>query len=380
MTNLLKNENAQLAFIATMLIITAILNQGCTTINIIFTGSDSGPRPMSMGDAGLPMGDAGPMIEDDAALPLVDAALPETPLTVTMAATPSATIAVRNESFVSSVGLVLTAHEESEVWIRSLPVTGVGEIADSAFAPENMNDLVVACGLWDGSTRLGLLVTPDAVTGQMLFTGINLRIRAGASTTLTVLCTMDSVVSRETGDRYALGIVSAEGIVVESGDGDRLTAVIGMSLYTNTTVTPINIVTVMPHGSIVYETDNLRQSTILVADDSIWQNFAQIRATAMLEGADSDVVRITSRGDAASFTMVAVAADGAILGTCILPAGTDRSCDARLSSPFHVERDTSRIFQVWGRVPTSLRVRPSVVRPPASPTPVRASASASMPT
>ncbi|QQR60357.1 hypothetical protein IPH19_02985 [Candidatus Uhrbacteria bacterium] len=54
---------------------------GCTTINIIFGGSDSsraeldsGARPMLMGDAGIPMGDAGMYVASDAApLPTPDA-------------------------------------------------------------------------------------------------------------------------------------------------------------------------------------------------------------------------------------------------------------------------------------------------------------------
>jgi hypothetical protein len=333
-------------FLSPMFALVALMAMnGCTTITIIFTGSDSGPRPMVTGDAGVPMGD-GAIAEVDAG---TDAGFPEIGLTVTMAALPNSTVAVRNESFVASVGLELTAHEEGDVHVRALPVSGRGDI-DTFFDIEHLDDVVNSCSLYDGAIRLGDRVTPDATTGVMLFTGFNLWIRAGSTTALKVLCTTDTVVSRETGDRYALGITSAEGIVVENDDGDRLAAVIGMSLYTNTTATPFNIVTIVPHGWIAFVADNLRQSTVLVAGGDVWQNFAQVRATAILEGADSDVVRVTSGGDAASFTMIAVAAEGAVLGTCILPAGANRSCDVHLSSPFHVERDASRIFQLWGKL------------------------------
>ncbi|MCE9586530.1 hypothetical protein K8R04_04420 [Candidatus Uhrbacteria bacterium] len=60
---------------------------GCTTITLVFGGSDSDPRPMAMGDAGVPMGDAGraeldagPMLHDDAGpVPTPDAGPAPTP-------------------------------------------------------------------------------------------------------------------------------------------------------------------------------------------------------------------------------------------------------------------------------------------------------------
>jgi hypothetical protein len=274
---------------------------------------------------------------------VVDAAL-----LVNMAATPAHTLAVRKERNVPSVGIVFTASAADDIMIRSVRLSGVGNV-DATDGASDLNDIVTACALFDGAIQVGLAQTPDATTGQMHITGVNLLVPAGTSRTLEARCTADSVVEGDE-DRYSIGIAAASDIDSVRTDLLAIVASVSVSLQNNAFVSTGNYVRVIPRGVLTIATSSLRQSTILVAGGDVWQNFAQYQATAQYEGMDIDAVRVTSGGDAASFTQVAVAMDGVVLGTCILPAGANRSCEARLSSPIRVGRDSSRTFQLWGKL------------------------------
>ncbi len=287
-------------------------------------------------------------IETNVRIPGNEINVVDATLAVNMAATPALTRAVSHELMIPSVGLVFTAAEASDVLIRSVRLTGRGDV-DGFTRAEDLNDVVTACALFDGETQVGRAQSPDAVTGEMRITDVNFPVPAGSSVTLTARCTADSVVEGDF-DIYALGIADEGDIEAEREDGNPVFATVSSSLLNNVHGAPSNFVTVFPHGEVTVAAENLRQSTILVAGPDFWQNFAQYRVTAQREGVDMDVVRVHSTGEAASFNMVAVAVDGALLGTCILPAGTDRDCDVHLSSPLRVERDSSRVFQLWSRL------------------------------
>ena len=270
-------------------------------------------------------------------------------LIVDMASTPSATIAVKKQMSIPSVGIVFTATGLSASLIHSVRLTGRGNTT-GAYTLTDLNNVVTSCALFNGDVQVGLAQAPDAVTGEMRITSINQHVPVGTSVTLEARCTADSVVAQEAGDHYAIGIASASDVEAERFDGSSSNVLLDPRLVSNTTATPVNNVTVMPRGVVTIEANYFRQSTILVGGIGYWQNFAQYRVTARYEAADISMIRIQSFGDAASFDEIAVAADGVVRGSDILPAGTDRSRDVRLFEPFRVERDSSRIIQLWARV------------------------------
>jgi hypothetical protein len=62
-------------------------------------------------------------------------------------------------------------------------------------------------------------------------------------------------------------------------------------------------------------------------------------------------MNVTSTGDAANFTMIAVAKDGVVAGSDILPSGALRNKDVDLTgSPIMVPKDGSVTFQLWGKI------------------------------
>ena len=311
------------------------------------TEEDAGPTPEV--DAGT---DSGPIVMDDAGLPEVDAGLPEAvdaSLAISMASTPFSTFAVMKQSMIPSLGIVLTASAASDILVRSVQLTGSSNVAGS-FVPAGLHDVVTHCALFDGVVQIGLAQIPDIVTGQMNITGVNYTVPAGSSVILEARCTADSIIALGESDHYAIGIANASDVIAESADSSSITPTLSLALINNAGDAPANIVTVRHHAAITVAADNLRQSTIIVAGGDWWQNFAQYKITSQYEATDLEVVRVQSVGEAAAFTQVAVALDGFVLGTCILPAGTNQSCNAYLSSSFRVERDGSRIFQLWGKI------------------------------
>ncbi|MCC7522414.1 hypothetical protein IT407_01245 [Candidatus Uhrbacteria bacterium] len=287
-------------------------------------------------------------IENNVVIPGNEMTIVDAELAVAMAAIPSLTMAVSNEPLIPSVGLVFTASEFSDVLVRSVRLSGVGNL-DGTDSASELNDVITACALFNGDVQVGLAQTPDAVTGSMLITNVNVTVPSGASVTLVARCTADSVVAGEY-DIYTIGIADDSHVVAERTDGSSVFPAVGTSLLNNALISTGNFVIVHDHGLVTVQTNSLRQSTILVAGPDVWQNMAQFRITAQYEPIELEIVRITSRGEAASFTEVAVAVDGAIRGSCILPAGTDRSCDAHLDDVFRVSRDSGRVMQLWARV------------------------------
>ncbi len=268
--------------------------------------------------------------------------------TVHMAATPALTNAVKRQPLIPSVGLVFSASTSSDILIRSVRLTGVGNL-DGTDDVSELNDVITMCALFDGDVQVGLAQAPDAVTGSMNITAVNVTVPAGSSVTLVARCTADSVVAGEY-DIYSIGIADASHVVAERLDGVSTTSVLDSRLQNNAATTLGNFVIVRDHGDITVATDNLRQSTILVAGPDVWQNMAQFKLTAQYEDIELERVRVTSRGEAASFNMIAIASDGVVLGTGVLPAGTDSERDVVFTDAYRIPRDGSRTIQIWARI------------------------------
>ena len=271
-------------------------------------------------------------------------------LSVALAASPSATTAVKKQANVPVVGLVFTAGDQSDIAIKSVKLTGSASLLGTTYDASTTRSVLTSCALFDGSTQVGLSQAPDVTTGAMNITNMNVTVPKGTSKTLVAQCTAGSTIIG-TANYAAVGIATAADVVAEDGDANTVTPTLSSQVTANSGATPVLIQTIRSHGSVTISPDNLRQSTILVGDGgSVWQNFAQFKATAQYEDVTLDKLTVTSTGDAANFTMVSVAKDGSVMGFDILPSGNSKSKDITLSTPITVPKDGSATFQLWGKL------------------------------
>jgi hypothetical protein len=283
-------------------------------------------------------------------------------LSISLAGSPSTGTVVKKQVDVPSVGLVFTAGAQSDITVSSLTLTGnattTGAYAGGAYSASLLDDVVSSCRIVDPATgtQYGDSKSPDSTAGTMAITNMNLPVKKGESKVLEVRCTLDSVIGDSTyGDKYAIGIASSSDVTAQDSEANTLSSsevTLGTSLDTNADTSGQSVImTVKDAGTLTIATDNLRQSTILVAGGDVWHNFAQFRATAQNEDIKIDLMRVTSTGQAAAFTAVAIAQNGAVKGSTVLPSGGEQSKDVDLTgSPLVVPKNGSLTFQVWGKL------------------------------
>ena len=272
-------------------------------------------------------------------------------LSISLAASPTAGTAVKKEALIPSAGFVFTAGSQSDILVRTVKLTGTANVAATAtHALADLNDAITTCALFDGTTQVGLAQAPDGTTGAMNITNVNVTVPAGTSKTLVAKCTADSIVASQN-DKFAIGIALAADVTAEDSDSNTVTPTLSATVVSNAGATPSLIQTIMNGGTLTIASDNLRQSTILVAGGDTWQNLAQFKATAQFEAMNIERVAVTSTGDAANFSMIAVAKDGVVIGSDILPSGASQTRDIDLTTaPISVPKDGSIVFQLWGKI------------------------------
>ncbi len=276
-------------------------------------------------------------------------------LTVSLASNPSSGTVVKNSQMVPAAGFVLTSGSQADTVVTSLTLKAVGDTAgDNSFALAEADDVITGCGLFDGDVQVGQSRAPDSTTGEMAITSLNMRIARGTSKTIIVKCTTDSSVNASNGDRFAVGISSitaqdeSANSVTATGVGTGTTA--GSTQYAESSASRL-YQTVISGGTLTVSTSNLRTSTILVAGTGTWVNMAEYRATAQNEDIRIEKLVASTTGDAAYFTAVAVAQDGAVKGQDILPSGVQRYKTIDFtSSPINVMRNTSVNFNLWAKL------------------------------
>lgn len=278
-------------------------------------------------------------------------------LSVALSSTPSSGTAVKKQAGLPVVGLVFTAGAQSDVLVTAVKLTAVGDYGNNGTMTvgEAYQDLM-SCALFNGTTQVGTAQSPDSTLGTMNVTNMNLSIPRGTSVTLTAQCTLASTLGDTVaGDPVAIGIASASDVTAQDGDSNSVTASLSSGVTANASNSATVVQTIMNSGSITIATDNLRSSTILVAGQDVWQNFAQFRATAQNEDMIIDRLTVTSTGDSASFSQVAVAVNGAVKGSDSLSSGSYASKDIDLSqNTITVPKNGSTLIQVWGKLsPTS---------------------------
>jgi hypothetical protein len=272
-------------------------------------------------------------------------------LSVSLAASPTAGTAVKKESMIPSAGFVFTAGSQSQLLIRSVKLTGSADVTTpGSFIAADLNDAITSCALFDGSTQVGNSQSPDATTGAINITNVNVTVPAGSSKTLVAKCTADSVVAGAE-DKFAVGIAAAADVTADDQDSNTVTPSLSASVIANSGAGATLIQSIKNGGTLTVAADNLRQSTILVAGGDVWQNLAQYKATAQFEAMNLERMAVSSTGDSANFAMVAIAKDGVVAGSDILSAGATSTKDVDLTSaPIMVPKDGSVTFQLWAKI------------------------------
>lgn len=272
-------------------------------------------------------------------------------LTVALAANPTAGTAVKKEQNIPAAGFVFSAGSESEILVRTVKLTGRADVTTTGtYALADLNDAITTCSLWNGTTQVGTAQNPDATTGAMTIDNVNVTVPAGGSLTLVAKCTADSTLTSSE-DKFAIGIAAAADVTADDSDDNSVTASLSSNVTGNAGATPSLVQTIKNGGILTIATDNLRQSTILVAGGDVWQNFAQFKATAQFEAMNLERLNVTSTGESANFVQVAVAMDGSPKGMETLSSGFSGNKDVDItSSPIMVPKDGSVTFQLWGKL------------------------------
>jgi hypothetical protein len=277
-------------------------------------------------------------------------------LTAELATTPAGTTIVKKQQGVESVGISLSAGQQSDVTVTSIKLTGMAITQDAgSYALTKLDQLVIKLSLWDGATQLGQSKTPS--TGEVTITGINLPIPKGTTKNLIVKADVASTLSTTTStDKYAIGIAQAADITAQDQDANTVTASVSAGLVANAAATGQTVImTVRPKGVINYQQNNHPSTSIIVGGGDVWKVMARFKATAQYEAAVIDrlaVIHPNDGGKNGDFTMVAIAAAGDTTNrTGVLSAGTTSTQDIDLSqNKITVPKDGSVDFELWAKL------------------------------
>lgn len=294
-------------------------------------------------------------------------------LSATLASNPSSMTVVKKQQNVPALGINFQSGAQSDVTVTAVKVTGKSGYEGASAAASQLRTTVSSCGLFDGTTQVGLSMTPDS-TGVMNFTNLNWRMVRGANKILMVQCTMGSVLGGATYDTFQLGLVNgSDDITAQDQDSNSVTATTSAQLAANgTSSSPSVAITVRNKGTVSIVSDSMQQSTILVppavGQPETWYPVAQFSANAQYEDMRIERLLVTSTGDAASITGIAIAKDGTMLGNPSSLSGTiSGSQDLDLSaSPIIVPKDNSVRFQLWARLASVRASSTSVAGTPAA--------------
>lgn len=277
-------------------------------------------------------------------------------LTAALATTPAGTTIVKKQQNVNSVGITLSAGQQSDVTITSIKLTGK---AQTAFVPTytaaKFDQLVTKLALFDGDTQVGDAESPSS--GEATITNFQLSIPKGTTKTLTVKATVASSISTTTStDQYAVGIASADDITAQDEDANTVSATVSSDLVANSAATGQNVVmSVRNSGTINYQENSHPQSAILVGGGSQWKVMAKYKATAQYEAASIDRVQVIHQNDGGKngdFTAIAIASAGDVTNRQdVLSAGTTGTKDIDLSAnKITVPKDSSVTFEIWAQL------------------------------
>ncbi len=235
---------------------------------------------------------------------------------------------VKNQGDVPAVAITLTANGASDVLVRGLSPVGVGDIGLGR-RRGNFQDVAVACALYDGMRQVGSPRVPNP-EGRLLYQNLNYVVTRGTTRTLIAICSHDSVVAQDNGDRYSLGFPGPEGVDAVDTDNRRVRVTVSPEL-TRQLTDPAVEVTVRRSGTFTLVP--LPSGGRTVTGGDVWQVVAEYRALAIHEPSAIERLAITwDNREGGCLDAVAIASDRVIQNWAYAPAtGTnaDIELDAR---------------------------------------------------
>lgn len=287
-------------------------------------------------------------------------------VSISLAANPISSVHVKKEFGVEAVGITFTVGDKPVV-LKSLALTAQVAIASQncSFGQQCALPLasnrVLAMAVYDGSTQVGLQYALDPATGKATIPNINLALDAGVTKTLVVKVPLGSGISyTEPFDKFAIGIAEQADVVFVDQDQNTVPADIQTDIQNQLGASPAIIQTIRPSGTFKIVPDAHPASTIVIAGEDIWKQFAGFKATAQYESASSDMLlayfctSVVNGCDAdnADFTEVAVASNGVVLGTVTPPANNNWWVQdlPMFSTPLITPKEGSVHFELWGKM------------------------------
>lgn len=265
-------------------------------------------------------------------------------LALDLASNPRSSVVTRNAINVDSAGIVLTAGPDRDVLVTGLHLHGVGNVGGGFFRGD-LQQVVTGCGLFDGTTLVGTVQTPDS-TGFMSYTP-NYTVTRGTSRVLVVKCTTDSVVRVPSGDLYAIGVSGRVDVDAQDSDGVTPTVTVSDALV-NQLTTPSVFQTVVESGTLHVTLASPATIHDILGGDDAWHVVSSYTLTSTVEPMQLVYGAVQWTGPNSCISQLAIASDGVSHGTNYPVAGrADRDIDLHaypiLVTPAGVN------VQVWAR-------------------------------
>ncbi|MDF1497654.1 MAG: hypothetical protein P1P90_06430 [Patescibacteria group bacterium] len=271
-------------------------------------------------------------------------------LTADLASTPVSGTVVKKSQDKPVVGISLDAGSQSDIKVTNMTLDCRASIANNTYSAADCAQRITKLALYDGDTLVGTPQAPDTVTGKAQITNMNLEIPAGTTKNLTVKATFSSAATVTPNDKVTVGATS---ITAQDDEANTLTPTITTALQTTQLSSSTAVFqTILAKGTLTVSQDAHPAATIVVAGKDVWVPMARYKATAQYENMLVDLVRVESiSGDNSNYTQVAVAAEGAVKGASVLPAGATGAVDVSLvGNNITVPKDGSATFEVWAKL------------------------------
>lgn len=165
-------------------------------------------------------------------------------VTVTLSSNPSSQTIVRGSAAVPVVGFNFKAGQSDDITLTDLTVVAVVENGDNASntpswaagtETENSStasaaNIVQNVALYDGTTMVSKLESPNTSTGSITFSGITWKIAKGETKTLTLKADLSkNARAGDINDRISFIIAGATAVTAEDAEGDSVSATVSAS-------------------------------------------------------------------------------------------------------------------------------------------------------
>lgn len=266
---------------------------------------------------------------------------------------------VKKTHGVSAVAFTVTASELAK--LQSFTLTGQAQIGGSGCnfgeqcAREAFATRVISLGVFDGTTQIGSLKSPDPMTGKVFIDGVNVTLPKDSQKFFTVKVGLSSAVSiSEPFDQIAIGFENPWDVVVLNENDESLLASIHADIGGQTGAAPAVVQTIRPSGILTIVDKMHPPSSLVAGGKDIWIPVAQFEASAFYEGTTIDFMRAFQASpylsDNADVTTFAIASGGTIHGTAVFPDENSGQKDKDVelfANPIVIPADTSKLFQIW---------------------------------